>query len=396
MGKIKYSLVDVQNVIDKNGFKLIEVNGKKLILIDYEGYKYYINNYYRFILHSNPEKFHKSNPYTIENIKLWCKLNNKLFNLLSEIYENNHIKLKWECLKEDCKEVFYMNWNNIKANKGCSFCTGLQVGLSNCLATKNHDLAKEWYTTKNGDLTPYNVTAKTHKKVWWQCSKNPEHIWDAFINNRNKHLSNCPYCSDRLPTIENNLLIDNPILCEEWDYGKNNKKPEEYTSHSSEKVYWICNDCEHKWATRICHRNNGSGCPECNKSKGEKECKIIFLSKGFIEIAQDEYDKLLDIDRHNNTYFIPQKTFEGLVGVGNGLLSYDFYLPKYNLLIEYQGEFHDGTAKIQTEEEFIIQKEHDRRKKEYALEKEYNFLEIWYWDFDNIELILSKELNLLS
>ena len=71
-------------------------------------------------------------------------------------------------------------------------------------------------------------------------------------------------------------------------------------------------------------------------------------------------------------------------------------MPNINLLIEYQGQYHDGTAGNQTDEEFKIQKEHDRRKKEYALSNGYNFLEIWYWDFDNIESILEKYLLNMS
>ena len=32
-------------------------------------------------------------------------------------------------------------------------------------------------------------------------------------------------------------------------------------------------------------------------------------------------------------------------------------------------------------------------KKQYAENNGYNFLEIWYWDYDNIELILEKEMK---
>jgi hypothetical protein len=142
-----------------------------------------------------------------------------------------------------------------------------------------------------------------------------------------------------------------------------------------------------------------SGCPECNKSKGEKKCKEIFIFKNFIEILQDEYDKLLQSNKYNITYFIPQKQFEDLIGLGGGLLSYDFYIPKYNLLIEYQGEYHDKPIKLYKNEPIKYAKErlrkqqkHDRRKKEYAEQNGYNFLEIWYWDFDNIEDILNKKL----
>lgn len=96
-----------------------------------------------------------------------------------------------------------------------------------------------------------------------------------------------------------------------------------------------------------------------------------------------------------NIEFIPQKKFDDLKDVR--CLSYDFYLPSYNMLIEYQGEFHDGTVhkinpELQTKENVGNQKKHDDMKKEYAKNNGYNFIEIWYWDFNNIEAILKKEL----
>ncbi len=57
----------------------------------------------------------------------------------------------------------------------------------------NKTLAKEWHPTKNGSLTPRDVTPNSHKKVWWLCSKNKNHEWDALISNRNRGRG-CPYC----------------------------------------------------------------------------------------------------------------------------------------------------------------------------------------------------------
>lgn len=91
-----------------------------------------------------------------------------------------------------------------------------------------------------------------------------------------------------------------------------------------------------------------------------------------------------------------QQFYDDLIGVNGGNLSYDFYIPKYNLLIEYQGEYHDGSVSCQTEEEFELQKEHDRLKRKYAKNNNINLLEIWYWDFDNIENILENYLNLYN
>lgn len=85
-----------------------------------------------------------------------------------------------------------------------------------------------------------------------------------------------------------------------------------------------------------------------------------------------------------------------MIGLGNGSLSYDFYLPDYNLLIECQGEQHEHYCKglHKTKKGFERQLEHDKRKREYAKQHNIKLLEIWYYDIDNIENILVKELNL--
>ena len=46
-----------------------------------------------------------------------------------------------------------------------------------------------------------------------------------------------------------------------------------------------------------------------------------------------------------------------------------------------------------SKEDFNKQQEHDRRKKEYAKYNNIKLLEIWYWDFDNIEEILHKQIK---
>lgn len=65
-----------------------------------------------------------------------------------------------------------------------------------------------------------------------------------------------------------------------------------------------------------------------------------------------------------------------------------------NRLIGYQGEFHDGSAYKMFPERFKIQQEHDRRKREYAKSHNIELMEIWYWDFNNIEQILDKRFSL--
>lgn len=278
----------------------------KLILTDSDGYLY--TKTWTALRRLN--NFHiasDDNLYSITNIKLWCKLNNKPFELLSEEYERNNIKLKWKCLKEGCKEEFEMNWDHISRGVGCPFCDGKQVGISNCLATKNPELASEWHSTLNGDLTSYDVT----------CGK-------------------------------------------------------------SQKVWWICKECDHEWFALIANRSNGRGCPKCAESKGEKQLDIILTQYNIL------HDK--------------QYTFDDLIGLGGGLLKYDVPLfwdkekTKLRMLIEYDGEFH--YEKQYEDDGFETLQIHDQLKNEYCQKHNIKLLRIPYWDYDNIEQILCQELNL--
>ena len=109
-------------------------------------------------------------------------------------------------------------------------------------------------------------------------------------------------------------------------------------------------------------------CPECDRSLNEEKVEI-WLTENTIE-------------------YVVQKEFNGLIGTGGGLLSYDFYLENLNLAIEVQGEFHDGTAIQQSKEKFLKQKIHDKRKKEYCINNNIILLEIWY--YENVEQIISN------
>ena len=63
---------------------------------------------------------------------------------------------------------------------------------------------------------------------------------------------------------------------------------------------------------------------------GHVECDAIIKDKAKIKNILSSY----------NITFISQYKFNDLLGIGNRQLSYDFYLPEYNLLIEYQGKQH--------------------------------------------------------
>lgn len=130
------------------------------------------------------------------------------------------------------------------------------------------ELVKEWHPTKNGDLTPQDVSYGSTKKVWWMCDKG--HEWEAVVNNRSRG-SGCPYCkynNHKRPIVgETDLATTHPKLTKEWHPMRNGKlTPQDVSFGSGKKVWWLC-DYSHEWEAVVNKRSRGSGCPYCFKEK---------------------------------------------------------------------------------------------------------------------------------
>ena len=99
-------------------------------------------------------------------------------------------KYWWKC---DRGHSFKMTpLHRLIRDQGCPYCRGLKVDETNSLRTIQPKIASEWHSTKNGSLTPDDVTPGSNKKVWWQCEHG--HEWPAIINNRVGKGSKCPFC----------------------------------------------------------------------------------------------------------------------------------------------------------------------------------------------------------
>lgn len=115
------------------------------------------------------------------------------------------------------------------------------------------------------------------------------------------------------------------------------------------------------------HLNLRNGCPKCNSSHGELKIRKILLE--------------------NNIAFEEQKTFDECKNIHH--LRFDFYLPEYNLCIEYQGRQHFepysfGEKRI---ERFNNQKKNDDIKRNYCISKGIKLLEVKFDEDLNVKLI---------
>jgi hypothetical protein len=71
-------------------------------------------------------------------------------------------------------------------------------------------------------------------------------------------------------------------------------------------------------------------------------------------------------------------------------LPFDFYLPDYNMIIEFDGEQHYKQSHF-THSNLSYTQAHDIIKNDYCKNKNIKLIRIPYWELNNIETILNNE-----
>ncbi len=193
----KRTHADIKIIVNNMGYYFIgeytsEKEKRRVIIQDEIGYKYDVT--LDGLLTGNiPSPFHVSNPYTLENISLWLKINNSCFKLIeNNVYTGAFDKLK--LYHTVCNEEFLASWEKIYGGRGCPVCAGQQVGERTSLKYLREDLVQEWHP--DNLLSPEEVPIFSDKKTCWICStcgygKNKE--WIALIKNRVRG-QGCPAC----------------------------------------------------------------------------------------------------------------------------------------------------------------------------------------------------------
>ena len=285
-----------------------------------------------------------------------------------ETYINAKTKIEHHCKVHDT--YWKTSPSSVLQGKGCSLCKKEKIGKKHRMT--HEEFLKELYG-KNSNIQidgKYINSGENIKSICKVCG----HIWYPRAS-RLLQGYGCPNCAHQ--NLANKLRKTHEEFIEELRIINPYIRVIDKYITNHKKVTCICEICSHQWSASPAKLLSKQGCPSCNESIGERTINI-FLSIN--KISYNKYHK-----------------YDGLVGVGGGLLSYDFYLPQYNLLIEFQGKQHEQPIEhFGGEEKFEIQQEHDKRKREYAKAHNINLLEIWYYDIDNIDTILEEYLNNLK
>lgn len=283
-------------------------------------------------------------------------IHNDKYDYSKSIYKNNISKVIIVCPEHG--EFKQIPKTHLKG-QGCYKCAKTTTGL------KLKKTLDEFITEANS----IHKNKYDYSKVAYNGIKNkiiiicPFH--GEFEQLPNSHLrgDGCASCSFMTTTEQ---FIKKSILChgDKYDYSKSTYE------NTNCKITIICSKHgEFKQSPR--DHVGGAGCPRCRASKGES------LIRNYLENNHISYI---------SQYYLACRS------------RLDFYLPKFNLGIEFNGHQHYipvsfGSKTRNPMESLLNMIKLDNRKLNYCKNNNINLLIIPFWDIKNIDNIMEQYLN---
>ena len=275
-------------------------------------------------------------------------------------YINSKTKLLCKCLIDNYE--WMQTPNSLQQGIGCPKC-------NNYMRMNNEEFLSEFYS-KNNTIEIKSKYKNRRTPLLCEC-KIDGYQWNAYPYDLLHDKCRCRRCLNKekytTESFRNIMYKINPNISIIGNY-INNKTP----------IECECKICGfHFYPPPGDIKNNKTGCPNCKRKDSVLESNVIaFLKK-------------------NNINYEHPKKFDGLKGVGDRSLSYDFYLTDYNKLLECQGEQHFKPIKyFGGIDKFEIQLEHDKRKRQFAEDHNIEMIEIVYSDRFNIDNVLKEKLGI--
>lgn len=313
-------------------------------------YKYHLTYESIRKLNSNPHPLKSSNPYYIENVGTWLKINSIKLQVIGFASKN---KLLYRC---ECGKTFERSFDAIKSKHRytCTQCSMVStvgklkkeeqhlIGVIQEKGFSTNDRyvnckTKMDFTDKQGYkyyLTMESVLQDNIPRKWIKSNPHSIHNIKKYIENNN---------------LKCDILSTEYIKC-------------------NEKLQFRC-ECGNIFLCSIDHFIQGQNrCDKCSKNISS------------LELKTEEWLK-----KHGIPYE-KEKTF-GRFNGNKKPYRYDFYIPTKNMVIELHGRQHYEFTRLwhKTEDRFRKMQERDKIKKQFILERGITFLEIPYNKFSRNE-----------
>lgn len=267
-------------------------------------------------------------------------------------YGNSRTKILIKHNNEKChNHIYYVQPSSFLSGNRCPKCNNMRKGrkpkTTEMFKKELHTLVGNEYTLLSGYNGVYNKVILLHNKCGNKWSVTP----NAFISSNIR----CRHCRIKEHNINQRKSHIDFVKEVQNKYGNDYEILGNYVN-SKTKIL-VKHKCGEKWKIKPTHLLTRDMCPKCKNSIGEK-----YVSKY--------------LDNLGIKYEI-QKKFKDLKFKKS--LSYDFYLPKYNILIEYQGlQHYKPIESFGGMETYKSQVKRDTIKRNYAKNNGYILIEISY------------------
>jgi Zn finger protein HypA/HybF involved in hydrogenase expression len=210
-----------------------------------------------------------------------------------EVGSGSHKRVWWLC--KTCEHEWRTTpGHRTQRGSGCPACSNkvLHIHGLNSLAVTHPDLAAEFHPEKNEGLTPSDIIAGTHRRLWWLCST-CDHDWISPGKSRVLGIG-CPACDNKVIHRDgrNSMASTHPELAKEFHPTKNgDTTPSDLVAGTSKKLWWLCSKCGNEWPASSSPRTKGVGCPACAPS-GFDQTKSALLYVLFYDCPIDQWYKV--------------------------------------------------------------------------------------------------------
>jgi len=277
-------------------------------------------------------------------IKKTIDVHNEIYNYSLVHYINNYTKVKIICKKHG---IFEQTPKNHLKGQGCPKCKQKYTSMNKeQLILKLNDIHKNKY---NYLLNTEDFNSRTDLKI--RCSTHGIFIQPLYVHIKGH---GCPKCNGGVISNKKEFIKKSDVIHHnKYDYSLSEYK------NALTKIKIICK--KHGIFEQTPNKHLlGRGCPKCNMSKGENMIKKY-------------------LDNEKMVYF-QQKTFDDCKFKKK--LKFDFYLPEYNICVEYDGEQHFERYRFEKDDNKLnIRKLRDQIKTKYC-------------EKNNIKLIRIKSNNI--
>lgn len=300
----------------------------------------------------------------------------ELLNREGYILKGKYVNMR-DAVKMECPNhhIISMSMGNFEKGHRCKYCNEedkhrIAIGFKD--SNKKYNKGNKKYTLEEAKCILNEVNFELlddeyngiKSKVNIRC----EHGHEFNMRFDRARRGKCPICSKEksfysLDFIREYLKKDDYILL--------STKYEGIYSN----IEIMCPEGHAYTTTFNNYKNYNLRCPMCSGSLGERRVEKYLKNNNITYYYQYRYEDCKD----------------------KKALPFDFYLPDYNLIIEYDGEQHyDIKHSIDGEEGFWLNVYHDAIKNSYCEDNNINLLRIPYWEYEDIEKLIKETLCNLS